>query len=186
MRAVEIRSSGSLHTQGKNRVCGYAAVFDKPSQDLGGFIEVIRAGAFTASLQNETNIRALYHHDMKSLLGTTRANTLRLNQDEKGLAFELDLPDTTDGKDLAVLIDRGDIAGCSFGFRVKPDGDRWERRSSQVIRELLDVELIEITLTSNPAYQDTTVARRDLDHFSSAGKVSCPNQTLYRRFMETL
>ena len=181
MGTIEIRSSGSLQTSGSNRVCGYAAVFDKPSQDLGGFIEVIKQGAFTSSLKDQTNIRALYHHDSKSLLGTTKARTLRLNQDAWGLSFELDLPDTTDGRDIATLIDRGDIAGCSFGFRVKPDGDRWERRSSQVIRELLDVELVEITLTSDPAYHDTSVARRSLDRFSTP-----PNQTLYRRFLETL
>ena len=185
MGTLEIRTSGSLKTLSNNRVFGYAAVFDKPSSDLGGFIEIIRPGAFTGSLKSPANIRALYHHDTKSLLGTTKADTLKLGEDNQGLAFELDLPNTTDGRDIAVLIDRGDIAGCSFGFRVKANGDKWEKRGNQIVRELLDVELIEITLTSDPAYQDTTVAIRSLDRISNAGK-SRPNETLARLFMETI
>jgi len=72
----------------------------------------------------------------------------------------LSLPNTSHGNDLAELVQRGDVAGCSFGFRVAPGGDRWEQRGKQMVRELLDVELIEVTLTSNPAYQDTTIAIR--------------------------
>ena len=84
------------------------------------------------------------------------------SDDIKRLAFELALPDTTHGRDLAILVDRGDVAGCSFGFRVPEGGDRWEERGSTLVRELLNVDLVEITLTSDPAYQDTTVALRNM------------------------
>ena len=70
------------------------------------------------------------------------------------------MPDTSHGKDLAILVERGDVAGCSFGFRVSPGGDRWEQQGKRLVRELIDVELVEITLTSDPAYQDTSVALR--------------------------
>ena len=155
---LEIRANGTLTAKGKT-LTGYAAVFNSEAV-LGDFTEVIRQGAFAKSLATGSNIRALYHHQGDALLGTTRGGTLKLAEDAHGLAFELSLPDTTHGKDLAILVDRGDVAGCSFGFRVAPGGDRWEQRGKQMVRELLDVELAEITLTADPAYQDTTVAMR--------------------------
>lgn len=155
---LEIRANGTLSATGKT-LTGYAAVFNSEAV-LGDFSEVIRHGAFAKSLATGSNIRALYHHQGDALLGTTRGGSLQLREDAKGLAFELALPDTSHGKDLAILVGRGDVAGCSFGFRVAPGGDRWERRGSDLLRELLDVDLVEITLTSDPAYQDTTVAMR--------------------------
>lgn len=155
---LEIRANGTLSATGKT-LTGYAAVFNSEAV-LGTFTEVIRHGAFAKSLASGSNIRALYQHQGDALLGTTRGSTLQLREDPKGLAFTLALPDTTHGKDLSVLVERGDVAGCSFGFRVRPGGERWEQRAGQLVRELLDVDLVEITLTSDPAYQDTTVAMR--------------------------
>lgn len=155
---LEVRSTGELRSNGKT-LHGYAATFNNET-DLGGFVEVIRNGAFRKSLEGGSNVRALYHHQGDALLGTTRSGTLQLREDAKGLAFELALPDTTHGRDLAILVDRGDVAGCSFGFKVRDGGDRWEQRGNQYVRELLDVELFEVTLTADPAYADTTVALR--------------------------
>lgn len=156
---LELRGHGTLTSQGKTLV-GYAALFNSEA-NLGTFSEIIRAGAFTKSLASGDNIRALYHHDGSALLGTTRGGTLQLREDAKGLAFTLALPDTSHGRDLAILVDRGDVAGCSFGFRVPDGGDRWEQRGATMVRELLNVELAEITLTSDPAYSDTSIALRN-------------------------
>jgi len=155
---IEIRANGTLSATGKT-LHGFAAVFNSEA-NLGDFTEIIRPGAFAKSLATGSNIRALYHHDGSALLGTTRGGTLQLREDAHGLAFTLALPDTSYGRDLAILVDRGDVAGCSFGFRVAPGGDRWEQRGKQMVRELLQVDLAEITLTSDPAYQDTSVALR--------------------------
>lgn len=157
---LELRGHGTLQSNGK-RLHGYAAVFNSEA-NLGPFSEVVRPGAFAKTLATGFNVRALFHHQGSALLGTTRGGTLQLREDSHGLAFELALPDTTHGRDLAVLVDRGDVAGCSFGFRTADGGDRWEQRGAQLVRELLDVELHEITLTHDPAYQDTTVAMRSM------------------------
>lgn len=157
---LEIRGNGTLSATGKT-LTGYAAVFNSEA-NLGTFSEVIRPGAFAKSLATVSNVRALYHHDGNALLGTTKGGTLQLREDAHGLGFTLLLPETTHGKDLAILVDRGDIQGCSFGFRVPDGGDRWEDRNGQMVRELLNVELSEITLTADPAYQDTTVAIRSM------------------------
>lgn len=160
---LEIRSHGTLSAQGKT-LTGYAAVFNSEA-NLGDFQELIRPGAFAKSLATGSNVRALYHHQGDALLGTTRGGTLKLKEDPHGLAFELALPDTSHGRDLAILVDRGDVSGCSFGFRVAPGGDRWEQRGAQMVRELLSVDLVEVTLTADPAYQDTSIAMRSRPDF---------------------
>ncbi|WP_235953313.1 HK97 family phage prohead protease [Noviherbaspirillum galbum] len=175
----EIRSGGSLRTNSTGKLTGYAAVYNSESRDLGGFVEIIRRGAFDASLKSGVNIRALWQHDGKALLGTTQAGTLRLIEDPKGLAFELDLPSTSTGKDLSILVDRGDVAGCSFGFRVRENGDRWEERGTSLVRELLDVDLIEITLTDDPAYMDTSIAKRSMPQLAGA-------RSLHALWLDTL
>jgi HK97 family phage prohead protease len=155
--AIELRAAG-----GKTpRFAGYAAVFDSPSQDLGGFTEIIRPGAFTRTLQSNTlDPLALVQHMPHLVLGRRGAGTLRLSQDSRGLAFEIDVPDTTTARDLVVSVERGDIRGASFAFSVPKGGDTWDVRGGQAIRELRDVDLHEITITPVPAYQDTSVAVR--------------------------
>ena len=173
---LELRTTNEIKAT-RSRVWGYAALFDAPT-DLGEFREVVRKGAFRRSLV-ESSIRALYDHDSAKLLGTTRAGTLSLREDDKGLAFELDLPDTTHGRDVAELIRRGDIAGCSFGFTTR--SDKWIA-GDKFTRELLDVDLAEITLTANPAYPQTTVALRSLDAMVKQSGDAC----LRKLWMETL
>lgn len=155
---MERRASDGLKPQGR-KLTGYAALFNEPT-DLGEFVEVIRPGAFAASLAAPTaeGIKAVYEHDGKSLLGRLGAGTLRLFEDQTGLAFELDLPDTTLGRDLAELVKRGDVAGCSFGFTVIDDN--WTEQDGRPVRELLKVELYEITITATPAYSATSVQVR--------------------------
>jgi uncharacterized protein len=158
--SFEIRSGGMLRATTAGTLKGYAAVFLSMSADLGGFVERILPGAFSKSLSSTEPIRALYEHDNQRLLGNTRSGTLKLSEDHHGLAFELALPDTSYANDVRALVQRGDIAGCSFGFVVEQDD--WRTHDGQVERDLIAVNLKEITITSNPAYQDTTVALRNL------------------------
>ena len=157
---LEVRTAASISSPSPGRLKGYAAVFDTPA-DLGEFTESIKPGAFRRTLI-DADVRALYDHARGDILGRTRSGTLRLREDSRGLAFELDLPDTTLGRDLSVLVERGDVGGCSFGFRCATGGDRWETRAGKLHRELVDVELHEITLTAWPAYRETEVVKRSL------------------------
>lgn len=170
----EIRSGGDLRAISTNKLAGYAAVYNSPSQDLGGFVEVIKPGAFTCSLTKPDQIRALYEHDQQRMLGRVGSGTLTLQENSKGLFFELTLPDTSYARDLGVLVERGDINGCSFGFQVPAGGDHWEMRNGQLMRDLLNVDLREITITGNPAYLDTTVAARSMEEWSMNQSLSNP------------
>ncbi len=157
---LEIRNAIELRSPSPGRLEGYAAVFGATSRDLGGFTESIRRGAFARSLAKPENISALFDHDRRSLLGRVESGTLELKEDSRGLWFGVDLPATTAGNDLAVLVERGDVAGASFAFRTLKD--EWDMTGSIPHRQLLDVELHEITITADPAYPDTEVAKRSM------------------------
>ena len=156
-RNIELRSDGK-------RLIGYAAVFNLPSLDLGGFQEVVAPGAFTRSLSANPDVVALWDHDARSVLGRTKSGTLRLSQDTRGLRFEIDAPNTTTGTDVLEMVGRGDVTGASFAFTVKEQ--RWRETDALPVRELLDVDLLDVTRTPSPAYPDTDVARRN---FKTAG-----------------
>lgn len=175
--ALEIRSGGELREVSPGKLAGYAAVYNSYSQDLGGFVERILPGAFKRTLTAPDHIRALLEHDQQRLLGRVGSRTLSLQEDTKGLYFELSLPDTTYARDLGVLVERGDISGCSFGFRVPEGGDHWDMRSGKLTRDLVAIDLQEITITANPAYLDTTVAKRAMEAWEK--RKACPRITWF-------
>ena len=146
---------------------GHAAVFGQLSEDLGGFREVIEAGAFREAVRLD-DVRALFNHDANLVLGRNRAKTLRLSEDSQGLAIEIDLPDTSCASDLYKLIQRGDVSQMSFGFTLRPNGDAWSKDASgQYIRTLRNLRLFDVSPVTFPAYPqtDVSVALRSLHAF---------------------
>jgi len=140
---------------------GYAAVFNSDSEPLP-FIERIASGAFKKSLKGRNTIKMYMNHDSSMLLASTRSKTLRLQEDSKGLLVEADLPDTTVGRDLSVLMKRGDVDSMSFGFSVPSGGDKWS--DDGMTRELRQVRLHEVSVvTGFPAYTATSASVRSLD-----------------------
>lgn len=143
---------------------GYAAVFGDMSEDLGGFYEKIERGAFAATL-DKADVRALWNHNADYPLGRMKAGTLMLGEDERGLKFSINLPDTQYARDLLVSMRRGDVDQMSFGFRTVRD--RWEQKGGQVIRTLLEVELFDVSPVTYPAYPTTSAAvRSQLEAFN--------------------
>jgi HK97 family phage prohead protease len=155
MMNFELRASHDFKVSGK-KIVGRPVVYDSLSEDLGGFKEIIKRGAFTGSLNND--IRALVEHQPTLLLGRTSASTLSIREDDKGLLVEIDPPDIQSARDLMVSIERGDIRGMSFGFSVPSGGDEWDYDQSPPLRTVTRAILHEITVTSMPAYKATDVA----------------------------
>ena len=150
---VEFRAKGK-----KLSASGYASVFGKRSQNLGGFVEQVDKSAFAKTVK-EADVRALLNHDPSLLLGRTASGTLRIGTDERGLWYEVDLPDTSVGRDTAALIERGDITGSSFGFRMIED--EWgETDDGFPLRTLKQVALRDVSPVTYPAYTDSEVALR--------------------------
>jgi HK97 family phage prohead protease len=148
LQDLEIRQDGDGMT-----LRGYAAVFNSPSQPLP-FIETIQPGAFRDSLKDYRNdIKLLWNHDTGIVLGSTRAGTLRLMEDERGLLVEADLPMTQAGKDAAISIQRGDVTAFSFGFRIPAGGDEWANASQRILKR---VNIHEVSVgVAFPAYTAT-------------------------------
>ena len=143
------------------RFTGYAAVFNSNSEPLP-FIERIMPGAFKRSLKSRNEVKLFKNHNMDEVLASTRSKTLRLTEDSKGLLAEATLPDTTAGRDLAVLMKRGDVHAMSFGFSVPSRGDSWS--DDGMTRELKEIRLHEVSIvTGFPAYEATTASVRSLD-----------------------
>jgi HK97 family phage prohead protease len=145
------------------RLTGYAARFNEPSEPLP-FIERIAPGAFKRSLKSRNDIKLLWNHDSSMVLGSTRAGTLKLMEDERGLYVDAILPDTSYGRDAKVSIQRGDVTGFSFGFTVPAGGDSWNSDGNE--RTLKSVRLLEVsTGVAFPAYPSTngTAQVRGLD-----------------------
>lgn len=150
---------------------GYAARFNEPSEPLP-FIERIAPGAFKRSLRAKNDIKLLWNHSSSDVLGSTRAGTLRLMEDELGLRVEADLPDTQAGRDAKVLIQRGDVTGFSFGFTVPANGDSWNADGTE--RTLKSVRLLEVsTGVAFPAYPTTngTAQVRSLEDVTMAAEL---------------
>ena len=148
---------------------GYAAVFNSPSEPLP-FTETIAPGAFARSLKSRNNVFLLVNHDAARPLASTRSKTMTLEEDGRGLLVKATLPDTTDGRDLAVLLGGGGnprvIDSMSFGFSVPRGGDKWNEDGSQ--RTLQQVRLHETSIVAFPAYRQTSAAVRSLDMLAEA------------------
>lgn len=163
--SIEKRAAHEVRADGR-RLVGYAALFGHEAR-IADFRETIAPGAFRASLAAGTDILALVDHSPSRVLARTRSGTLRLSEDERGLHFEIDLPDTSDGRDMLALATRGDLGGMSFGFTVPSGGETWagERRT------LRQVDLKEVSVVQSfPAYSGTSVQARALMARSAADR----------------
>lgn len=162
---------------GPGTIVGYAAVFHSEADPGTEYelwsdpamraVERIARGAFSRAVKEGDDCRACFNHDPNMLLGRTSSGTLRLSEDETGLRYENDLPDTQLARDVAELVDRGDVNGSSFGFVVEqeswreseePDGKR------VAVRTIESVRLLDVGPVTYPAYASTTTGREGDDN----------------------
>ena len=168
---IERRRAAAVAVAPGRKLAGYAAVFGQEARVVD-FDETIMPGAFKASLPGR-DILCLVDHDAARCIARTKSGTLRLHEDEKGLAFELDVPHNQEGRDLLVMAERGDLGGMSFGFTVPQGGEVWKGRK----RELRAVTLHEISVVHSwPAYDGTSVQAR----------ARAPKLNLARKYLETV
>jgi HK97 family phage prohead protease len=163
-RNIEITELRVITNENKKpSIRGHAAVFNKLSEDLGGFREKIDPGTFKGTIKKD-DIRALFNHDANYVLGRNKAGTLKLSEDELGLAIEIDPPDTQFARDLIESMNRGDINQMSFGFVTVRDSWNYQqddKKPKEVVRTLQEVRLFDISPVTFPAYNSTSVAVRD-------------------------
>lgn len=172
----EIRSEGD-----EKRVIGYGAVFNTLSNDLGGFTERIDPKAFDG--RTDDDVRFLLNHDPNFIYGRTTAGTLRLSIDEKGLRYEVDMPDTQSARDLEVSLERGDINQSSFAFTVEEDS--WDQSDNGVIRTINKVSrLYDVSAVTYPAYEEASVALRSLEQWKEEAQENKLKENLEKEISE--
>ena len=144
---------------GEHHISGYFAVFNSNYNIAPGMSESIAPGAFSKTLAGG-DVRALVNHDTTLVLGRTKAHTLELKEDERGLWGDVAInPNDRDAMNLYERVKRGDVDQCSFGFDIlKEDTDYKEDGSVHwTIRE---VELYEVSACTFPAYEQTNISAR--------------------------
>lgn len=149
-------------TEGGIVLAGYASVYGALSLDLGGKTETVAPGAFDRALA-ENDIRALWSHDERAVLGRTKSNTLKLSSDDRGLWAEVLMPRSAIGEQVAESVRRGDVDGMSIAFYVRQDD--WSYPGGKARRTLLDVDLIEVSFVTFPAYPDTSAMLRSYENW---------------------
>lgn len=189
--STEFRAVKSEDNSKPTKLTGYAAVFNTPT-DLGYFTEVIMPGAFTRTLKEGADVRALFNHNPDVVLGRSKdggkTGTLSLAEDANGLNFEVQMPATQNAADLMISVDRGDIDQCSFGFMVREQN--WNSTTDAdgnvtEVREILDVDLIDVSVVTYPAYPTTSVEARSKFSFpEGAPEVPKRQQSDDRSVME--
>jgi len=160
----------NVHTEGRT-LHGFACVYGAESRDLGGFTESIEAGAFADVLAAEPDVYLTLNHDPSRVLARTTSGTLRIREEERGVAFEADLGDGPTARDVRDMVKRGDLKGASFRFKVAPDGERWEgeRRTLTRIGQLVD-----LSLATTPAYDGPAVELRSLPENTDTEEATVP------------
>jgi HK97 family phage prohead protease len=173
---IEIRTKEET---GETYITGYAARYNVRSKLIADrntntvFYEEIRQGAFKDVLQDaDLNVVALFNHEKNQVLGRSTSGTLTLSEDEKGLRYDLLIPNTTLGNDLKELIKRGDISENSFAFSVRKNDIAFSKvEDGTALRSISKFAgLYDISLVTTPAYPETSVALRQLEEFTQEDK----------------
>lgn len=156
-------------------ISGYAAVFNSRTEIAGVFREEIAPGAFRQAIE-EDDVRALIDHNSTLILGRNTAGTLRLSEDDRGLRYEIDPPNTSYANDLVESMRRGDVSQSSFAFRAT--SEEWDDEPEDgglPIRRILRTKLYDVSPVTYPAYPDTEVGVRSLERHRSEVKKTAAN-----------
>lgn len=153
--SMEIRESSSDEMV----IEGYFALFNDETNLFGNVYEEIDRDAFNNTLDKD--IRALINHDTSKVLGRTKAKTLELKADEKGLYGKIKInPNDTEAVNLYERVKRGDVDQCSFGFFIK-DEDVENRSDGTTKFVIKDIDLFEVSAVTFPAYENTGISARE-------------------------
>lgn len=160
----ETRQSNENIELNERKVSGYAVVFDSPSTDIG-WIETIATGAITEETIRNSDVLAKFNHDDGKVLARCKngVGSLKLELDEHGLKYSFDAPRTALGDELLEYLNRGDITSSSFCFIIGQESgaDEWTKEDGVIYRKINRIErLYDISPVWNPAYEETTCAKR--------------------------
>jgi HK97 family phage prohead protease len=160
LQQVEFRDApdGGLH------ITGYASVFGQPSEDLGGYTERIKRGAFKRALAANPDVVLLQNHDSNRVLARTSSGTLKLTETPQGLYVDAQAADTSYSRDLKAVMSRGDVSQMSWAFTVADGGETWDKAGDERRVTVTEIErLFDVSIVTQPAYPQTSATMRSQD-----------------------
>ena len=152
----EIKIRAASDDTGRLQFTGRAVVYGQASADLGGWSELIQPGAATRTLATNPDVRFLQNHDQNFLLARSTSGTLQLTEDDGGVLVNSDMANVSYARDLAVLLERGDISQMSFGFWITRD--EWSG-NLHIVHEF-DLDGGDVSVVTFPAYPQTSAELR--------------------------
>lgn len=156
---AELRTTQSSE-ESQPVIDGYFAVFNQETELFSGVREVIDPDAFTRTLSEGSDVRALINHDTTQVLGRTKSGTLKLETDDHGLHGTIHVnKNDQDAMNLYARIARGDVDQCSFGFVIR-DEEATKYDDGSVLYRVKDVDLFEVSCCTFPAYPATAIEAR--------------------------
>lgn len=178
VEGAEVRTTAD----GKPELFGYALKWGVP-YDLGWFTEEISRSALDKA--DVTDVRILFNHDANIILGRTMAGTATVGTDDVGMWYRATLPDSPNGENVRIALERGDITQSSWGFYIRQDetgrrtGDKWEMRGTKEHRIITDVSrVVDASPVVFPANPDTSAAKRSLDETRNKEKIQAEKPDL--------
>ena len=157
-----VKTQIELRDDEKQSIIRALIPYNSLSEDLGGFREMLMPGCFSES-NLTVDVRSFWNHNQDIILGRCSSGTLRLNETEFGLGYEVSSPDTSWGKDAVASIRRGDVDATSFGFRTDGGVVEWDESDPNcLVRRVIKGSLIEVSPVVFPAYPTSTVSTRSL------------------------
>lgn len=161
MRSMPVEFRASTE-EGQKKIEGYFAVFGDEYELWPGATESIDPNAFSDALSDD--IRALIDHETRLVLGRTKAGTLKLGVDNRGLYGTITINENdTDATNLYARTERGDVTQASFGFEILQEKTDF-RNDGSVHWTIEKVKLYEVSCVTFPAYKDTSIAARKREY----------------------
>ena len=179
-----VTRSTQLRAERSGSIDGHAAVFDEEyvlwQEEKFSVVETVKRGAFARAIKEKQDVRCLFNHNPDHVLGRTKSGTLQLREDSIGLYFKAKPPEAQVGRDVYAFVDRGDVSGCSFAFRVTKENVTETKKQGKVTRrrEIQDVDLYDVGPVTYPAYSGTDVGARSMDLRSSLFPEGVPARVL--------
>ena len=173
---LEVRSFDASFSESEGKtVQGRGVVFESLSNDLQGFKEIIKKGAITQELIDNSDVYARMNHSNDYILARSNkgVGSLKLELKNDGLYYSFELPNTEKGRELGEHIRRGEISQSSFAFMVsdEPDSEKWYKKDGVVIREINKISYLgDVAPVFQPAYSETSVSLRAMEMVEELNK----------------
>ena len=172
-------------------ITGYGSVFYRQGdpgtqyQPLEGFVERVRPGAFRGIISRGDDVWAAVNHNMEAILGRRGGGTLRLAEDDIGLRYWIEIPETTLGRDTRISIKRGDFTGSSIGFVPAKDGVEVTKEGDVTVRTITEVaRLRDVGPVHTPAFSGTTVSARSAEWWKRTREDAAFFEHMKKRMLE--